>query len=100
MKPVILQPGPQAWLSSSVLSAYRDSYVTRLREDRYAHNVIRVYFASVAHFARWLGEERVDLSSLGTSVLDHFLNNRLPVCSYPQPVRRTRMNCEPPFATY
>ncbi|MCD4511768.1 tyrosine-type recombinase/integrase [Brucella pseudogrignonensis] len=90
MKPVILQPGPQAWLSSSVLSAYQDSYVTRLREDRYAHNVIRVYLASVAHFARWLGEERVDLSSLDTAVLDRFLNNHLPVCSCPSPVRRTR----------
>ncbi|MBJ6719543.1 hypothetical protein I2750_04605 [Bacillus sp. PR5] len=90
MKPVILQPGPQAWLSSSVLSSYQDSYVTRLREDRYAHNVIRVYLASVAHFARWLSEERVDLSSLNTAVLDRFLNNHLPVCSCPPPVRRTR----------
>lgn len=90
MKPVILQPGPQAWLSSSILSAYQDSYVARLREDRYAHNVIRVYLASVAHFARWLDEERVDLSSLDTAVLDLFLNNHLPVCSCPQPVRRTR----------
>lgn len=39
MRPIILQPGPQAWLSSSILSAYQDRYVARLREDRYAHNV-------------------------------------------------------------
>ncbi len=56
MKPITLQPGPQEWLASSILSAYQERYVARLREDRYAHNVIRVYLASVAHFARWLGD--------------------------------------------
>ncbi|WP_157813724.1 hypothetical protein [Sinorhizobium meliloti] len=69
MKPIILQPGPQAWLSSSILSAYQDRYVARLREDRYAHNVIRVYLASVAHFARWLDEQHIGLSSLCTAVM-------------------------------
>ncbi|WP_157973409.1 tyrosine-type recombinase/integrase, partial [Blastomonas sp. UPD001] len=78
------------WLSSSILSAYQERYVARLREDRYAHNVIRVYLASVAHFARWLGEQRLHLSSLGAAVLDRFLSDHLPVCSCPQPVRRTR----------
>ena len=90
MKPIILQPGPQIWLSSSVLSAYRERYVDRLQEDRYAHNVIRVYLASVAHFARWLSEQHIGLSSLSEIVLDRFLNDHLPVCSCPQPVRRTR----------
>lgn len=90
MKPIILQPGPQAWLTSSILSVYQERYVARLREDRYAHNVIRVYLASVAHFARWLDEQRLHLSSLGAAVLDRFLNDHLPVCSCPQPVRRTR----------
>ena len=88
MKPVILQPEPQAWLSSSILSPYQDRYVARLREDRYAHNVIRVYLASVAHFARWLSEQQI--TSLNEAVLDHFLNDHLPICSCPQPVRRTR----------
>lgn len=90
MKPIILQPGPQAWLSSSILSAYQDRYVARLQEDRYAHNVIRVYLASVAHFARWIDEQHIGLSSLCTAVLDRFLNDHLPICSCRQPVRRTR----------
>lgn len=90
MKPIILQPGPQAWLSSSILSAYQDRYVACLQEGRYAQNVIRVYLASIAHFARWLGEQRIDLSSLNTAMLDRFLNDHLPICSCPQPVRRTR----------
>ena len=90
MKPIILQPGPQAWLSSSILSTYQDRYVARLRADRYAHNVIRVYLASVAHFAHWLSEQRVDLSSLSETMLDRFLKVHLPGCSCPQPVRRTR----------
>lgn len=90
MKPIILQPGPQAWLSSSILSAYQDRYVARLRQDRYAHNVIRVYLASVAHFARWLDEQHIGLSSLCTAVLDRFLNDHLPICRCRQPVRRTR----------
>jgi integrase/recombinase XerD len=88
VKPVILQPEPQAWLLSSILSPYQDRYVARLREDRYAHNVIRVYLASVAHFARWLSEQHI--TSLSEAVLDHFLNDHLPICSCPQPVRRTR----------
>ncbi|MDE2351279.1 MAG: tyrosine-type recombinase/integrase [Alphaproteobacteria bacterium] len=90
MKPIILQPGPQAWLSSSILSAYQDQYVACLREDRYAHNVIRVYLASVAHFARWLSEQHIGLPSLSELVLARFLNDHLPICSCPQPVRRTR----------
>ena len=101
MKPIILQPGPQIWLSSSVLSAYRERYVDRLQEDRYAHNVIRVYLASVAHFARWLSEQHIGLSSLSEVVLDRFLSDHLPVCSCPQPVRRTRYELSdrysPPF---
>ncbi len=88
MKPVILQPEPQAWLSSSILSPYQDRYIARLREDRYAQNVIRVYLASVAHFARWLSEHHI--TSLSEAVLDHFLNDHLPICSCPKPVRRTR----------
>jgi integrase/recombinase XerD len=90
MKSIILQPGPQAWLSSSILSAYQDRFVARLRGDRYAHNVIRVYIASVAHFARWLTEQRISLPSLGAAVLNRFLHDHLPICNCPQPVRRTR----------
>jgi integrase/recombinase XerD len=90
MKPVILQPEPQVWLSSSILSPYQDRYVARLQEDRYAHNVIRVYLASIAHFACWLSEQHIGLTSLSGAVLDHFLNDHLPICSCPQPVRRTR----------
>jgi integrase/recombinase XerD len=90
MKPVILQPEPQAWLSSSVISPYQDRYVARLQEGRYAHNVIRVYLASVAHFARWLSRQPICLPSLSEAVLDRFLNEHLPICSCPQPVRRTR----------
>ena len=90
MKSVVLQPGPHAWLSSSILSAYQDCYVARLHEDRYAHNVIRVYLASVAHFARWLSEQHIGLQSLGEPVLHRFLNEHLPICCCPQPVRRTR----------
>jgi site-specific recombinase XerD len=90
MKPIILQPGPQAWLSSSILSVYQDGYVARLCEDRYAHNVIRVYLASVAHFAWWLSDQHIGLPSLNTAVLDRFLDEHLPNCSCLPPVRRTR----------
>lgn len=90
MKAIILQLEPQAWLSSSILSTYQDRYVARLREDRYAHNVIRVYLAGVAHFARWLSEQHIGLPSLCEAVLDRFLNDHLPICNCPQPVRRTR----------
>jgi site-specific recombinase XerD len=61
-----------------------------LREDRYAHNVIRVYLASVAHFARWISEQHIGLSSLSEPVLDRFLNEHLPICSCSWPVRRSR----------
>ncbi len=90
MKPVILRPAPQAWLSSSIISPYQDRYVARLRQDRYAHNVIRVYLASVAHFARWLSKQDICLPSLSEAVLDRFLNEHLPICSCPEPVRRTQ----------
>jgi integrase/recombinase XerD len=90
MTPIILQPEPQAWLSSSIIAPYRDRYVARLREGRYAHNVIRVYLASVAHFARWLSKQDICLPSLSEAMLDRFLNEHLPICSCPQPVRRTR----------
>jgi integrase/recombinase XerD len=52
--------------------------------------VIRVYLASVAHFARWLSRQPICLPSLSEAVLDRFLNEHLPICSCPQPVRRTR----------
>jgi hypothetical protein len=39
----------------------------------------RVYLASVAHFARWLGEQRLGLSSLSAALQDRFLNDHLPI---------------------
>ena len=40
MKPVILQPGPQVWLSSSVLSAYQGGSYSNVRIHDLRHTFI------------------------------------------------------------
>jgi hypothetical protein len=62
--------------------------------------VIHVYLASVAHFAHWHSEQRVDLSSLSKTMLDRFLSKfiRLAASVVSRFVGHA-MNYGPPLAT-
>ncbi|MDX1017359.1 hypothetical protein GOL25_32110 [Sinorhizobium medicae] len=100
MKPIILQPGPQAWLSSSILSAYQDRYVARLRQDRYAHNVIRVYLASVAHFARCLTSNTLAFHRCARRCWIAFLTTTCQFAVVDSRFVGRGMNYGPPFATF
>ena len=60
----VLHPQTRAMLMGSVLEPFIADYCTHLRQGRYARNTRRVYLCCVAHFARWLGAERIELNAV------------------------------------
>lgn len=85
----ILHPQTRAMLTGSVLEPFIADYRSYLRQGRYARNTQRVYLCCVAHFARWLGAERIDLNAVTEEAGKRFVTDHLPRCECPPPVRRT-----------
>ena len=90
MKSDLLQPEPRRWLASSVLAPIEEGYVSYLRAGRYHPNTVRVYFACVAHFAKWATDEGLDLALIDEVAQQQFLDAHLPFCTCAAPVRRLR----------
>ena len=90
MKSDLLQPEPRRWLASSVLAPIEEGYVSYLRAGRYHPNTVRVYFASVAHFAKWATDEGLDLALIDEVAQRQFLDAHLPFCTCAAPVRKLR----------
>lgn len=88
MHGVNLQPMPQQWLENSVLLPFVEPYLTDLRDARYAQNTRRIYLCCVAHFAYWITLERLPLRSIDKRARTRFLEEHLPACVCPYPVRR------------
>jgi integrase/recombinase XerD len=86
----LLQPGPRRWLANSVFAPIEEEYVSYLRSGRYHPNTVRVYFACVAHFAKWATDEGLDLTLIDEVAQRQFLNAHLPFCTCAPPVRKLR----------
>jgi integrase/recombinase XerD len=90
MESDLLQPGPCRWLANSVFAPIEEEYVSYLRSGRYHPNTVRVYFACVAHFAKWATDEGLDLTLIDEVAQRQFLNAHLPFCTCAPPVRKLR----------
>src|SRR3546814_428009 len=90
MKSDLLQPGPRRWLANSVFASVEEEYVSYLRAGRYHPNTVRVYFACVAHFGKWATEEGLDIALIDEAAQRRFLDNHVPSCDCPYPVRKLR----------
>ena len=90
MKSDLLQPEPRRWLASSVFAPVEEGYVSYLRAGRYHPNTARVYFACVAHFAKWVTDEGINLAQIDEVAQRQFLDAHLPFCTCTAPVRKVR----------
>lgn len=78
---------PAAWLRSGVLAPFVPAYWRYLTERQYAPRTAKAYLCCVAHFARWSHRRRFVLSDLDQD-LRLFVDEHLPRCNCPPPVRR------------
>lgn len=78
---------PAAWLRSGVLAPFVQAYWRYLTERQYASRTAKAYLCCVAHFARWSRRRRLVLSDLDQD-LRLFVDEHLPRCNCPSPVRR------------
>jgi integrase/recombinase XerD len=90
MRPVILQPGPRHWLDTSIFAPFEVHLLRRLEGGRYSNYTVRLYLASIAHFAHWTTQKRLSIESINESSRDRFLTEHLPRCHCPYPVRKQR----------
>ena len=90
MKSDLLQPEPRLWLTRSAMAPIEQEYISYLRAGRYHPHTVRVYFACVAHFAKWVTEEGLDLARVDETAQQQFLDSHLPFCTCPPPVRKVR----------
>lgn len=77
------------WLAASVLSQSADAFVGYLQHHRFGSVTVRAYVHSIGHFARWLTEQRVPLSSIDEVLMERFVTEHLPSCKCPAPCQRT-----------
>lgn len=85
---VAVLPQTRAWLNKSVLASGLQPYFEHLIGRGYARSTVRVYVCCVAHFAHWVGSRRLRLAQVDEVLVRVFLNEHLPDCKCPPPVRR------------
>lgn len=88
--PAPLHPVPAAWLRQSELFEFVPSYWQYLVCRRYAASTRRVYLSCVAHFSQWLTQQGRPVCDISSDAIRRFLDQHLPHCSCPPPVRRYR----------
>jgi site-specific recombinase XerD len=88
MHQINLQPMPRQWLKSSPLQLFYERYLEHLDRARYAPSTMRVYLCCIAHFAHWISTEQLALDSIDEAARARFIDEHLPVCDCPYPVRR------------
>lgn len=83
---------PAGWLRRSHLAPVLPAYWQYLVDRQYAELTRRVYLRDVAHFARWLSRHRHRRAAcdLTDDDIRRFLDEHLPRCTCPPPVRRCR----------
>lgn len=73
------------WLFNSQLAPFVDAFMLHLFDCRYASNTIDNYLAGLTHFAHWLTESHIDVSSIDEGLIQHFLDDHLPICCCEKP---------------
>jgi integrase/recombinase XerD len=68
------------WIAGSAFNVSADAYVQYLTKRGYAARTIAGYFGSIAHFAHWIGEQRVRPSDLNEGLIQRFVDEHLPDC--------------------
>jgi integrase len=77
-------------LNESVLESLAARYRTYLEERRYAAQTRHIYLSCVAHFARWATSNSP--AQIDEAAIARFLNEHLPRCTCPRPVRRVHLD--------
>jgi hypothetical protein len=95
---VVLVASPA--LMSGVLGPYVTAYCDYLRERRYAEPTRNTYLRCVAHFARWLAVERLELGVIDEQAGQRFIGSHLPHCDCTPPARRMTHEVRPPCPTF
>lgn len=75
-------------LMSGVLGPYVTAYCDYLRERRYAARTRHTYLGCVAHFARWLAVEGLELEAIDEQAGRRFIGSHLPHCDCTPPAQR------------
>lgn len=83
-----LHPTPKAWLLNSALAPHLESYCAYFRLGRYAATYSVACVAGLAHFARWMTQCGLAVEQLDAHKVEQFLNEHLPCCDCPKPVKR------------
>ena len=83
-----LHPTPKAWLLNSALAPHLESYCAYFRLGRYAATYSAGCVAGLAHFARWMTQCGLAVEQLEERTVEQFLDEHLPCCNCPRPVRR------------
>lgn len=79
-------------LKESGLESLAARYRTYLEERRYAPQTRHIYLSCVAHFARWATGIGHSPMQIDEAAIDRFLNEHLPQCTCPRPVRRVHLD--------
>jgi len=87
---LIASPNPthNAWLCQSALAPHMAAFNAHLIRGRYAAVTTTNYISCLAHFALWMRQENLAVSSLDECAIERFLRNHLPRCECPSPVSR------------
>ena len=85
-----LPPHWTAWLAGSPLASHVDALSYYLSERRYAPQTVDTHLGCIAHFAHWMSDCRLRVHGLDEGVVRRFLDEHLPSCDCPRPVRLTR----------
>jgi integrase/recombinase XerD len=83
------------WVRSTVLGPIVETYTEYLTHHGYAACTIGSYLQCVTHFARWLGEQRIELHGIDEGVVHRFITTHLPVCRCPPPCPRSPADIRP-----
>ena len=78
------------WLQESVLASHVVNFLAYLRDRRYAARTLHSYTCAVAHFARWVTLQKVQLPKINEQAVFRFLSVHLSHCSCPYPVLRCK----------
>jgi integrase/recombinase XerD len=84
MKRLVIVPSVRI-IRESVLTPVLEGYLDYLTRRGYASLTRNNYLASVAHFARWLSLESIELRRIDEDLVRRFLSTHLPICRCPRP---------------
>ena len=84
---IVRHAQPLAWLKNGVLRKYLPRYELFLEVRRYAPQTRRTYLCCVAHLAHWMAGAGLSVRQIGEPVINRFLEEHLPRCACPRPVR-------------